>query len=130
MIANFDKKKSGLFLTDTNVINKKNSQLKELNLGQTQKNDSPDIETATIKTKSNFKETKKLRENLYDKILFRPPYKEYYEQWEFTPGINFLKKLFTHDETYKYISNLNINIPETFCSDPETFYVYNGKLII
>ena len=42
-----------------------------------------------------------------------------------TPGIQFIKKLFSHEHAEKAIPYLKLNMPETYWNDTEMFYVYN-----
>jgi hypothetical protein len=64
---------------------------------------------------------------MYDKIHFRPPHEDYYSKFEITPGINFIKKLFSHEKAEKYINDFKINMPETYWNDTEIYFIYNGK---
>lgn len=74
---------------------------------------------------NNKKSTNKIRKTLYDKIKFLPPHPEYYKNFPFKPGINFIKSIFDHDNAEKAIKKLKINIPETYWSSTEIFYAYN-----
>jgi len=50
---------------------------------------------------------------------------EEYSQFPITPGVNFIKTMFSHDQAERAVSSLKINIPETYWNDTEIFYVYN-----
>jgi hypothetical protein len=51
---------------------------------------------------------------------------EEYSQYPITPGVNFIKKMFSHDQAEKAVESLKINIPETYWNDTEIFFIYNN----
>ena len=73
------------------------------------------------------------RNKLYQKILFEPSTPDYYERVNelynisppITPGIQFIKRIFSHEHAEKAIPYLKLNMPETYWNDTEMFYVYN-----
>ena len=65
---------------------------------------------------------------MYDKILCIPDRDDKYNGLPITPGINFIKKIFSHNDSDRAVPTLKINIPETYWNDSEIFYIYNGKL--
>ncbi len=62
---------------------------------------------------------------LYEKILFHPKDMEEYSHLPISPGVNFIKKMFSHDKAERAVTSLKINLPETFWIDTEIFYVFN-----
>ena len=50
---------------------------------------------------------------------------EEYAHYPITPGVNFIKKMFSHDQAERAVNSLKINMPETFWNDTEIFYIYN-----
>ena len=74
-----------------------------------------------------------MRNKLYQKILFEPSTPDYYERVNelynisppITPGIQFIKRIFSHEHAEKAIPYLKLNMPETYWNDTEMFYVYN-----
>ena len=66
---------------------------------------------------------------MYEKILFIPSDEKYYQKvndiYQITPGVNFIKKLFSDERSQKAIPYLKLNMPETYWNDTEMFYVYN-----
>lgn len=78
----------------------------------------------------------KRKKSLYERIQFtenEEKDKNYYEKVNqmyniypyITPGIQFIKKLFSHEHAEKAIPYLKLNMPETYWNDTEMFYVYN-----
>ena len=69
------------------------------------------------------------RNRKYEKILFIPEDEKYYQKvneiYGITPGVNFIKKIFSHDKAERAVPYLKLNIPETYWNDTEMFYVYN-----
>jgi hypothetical protein len=49
-----------------------------------------------------------------------------YTHLPITPGVNFIKKIFSHNDADRAVPFLKINIPETYWNDSEIFYIYNG----
>ena len=48
-----------------------------------------------------------------------------YSHLPITPGVNFIKKMFSHDQAERAVNSLKINIPETYWNETETYYIYN-----
>ena len=68
------------------------------------------------------------KNTLYEKILCVPERDDKYFGLPITPGVNFIKRMFSHDDAERAVPSLKINIPETYWFDTETFYIYNGEL--
>lgn len=62
---------------------------------------------------------------MYEKILHHPKDMEEYSHLPISPGVNFIKKMFSHDQAERAVTSLKINIPETYWNDTEIFYVFN-----
>lgn len=50
---------------------------------------------------------------------------EEYSHFPIYPGVNFIKKMFSHDQAERAVTSLKINMPETYWNDTEIFYVFN-----
>lgn len=50
---------------------------------------------------------------------------EEYSHFPISPGVNFIKKMFSHDQAERAVTSLKINIPETYWNDTEIFFVFN-----
>ena len=51
---------------------------------------------------------------------------EEYSHLPISPGVNFIKMMFSHDQAERAVTSLKINIPETYWNDTEIFYVFNN----
>ena len=69
----------------------------------------------------------KQKDLLYEKILYHPKDIEEYSHLPISPGVNFIKKMFSHDQAERAVSSLKINMPETYWNDTEIFFVFNDS---